>query len=138
MKYIARSAIAVASLAAAMAQIVQRLTALEARSENPGLLSPERASAIKARVRFCARSLAQLGIEKVRKASFRMHRRLKMVAHWSGDFCRLDNMPARHEADVLRELEIIEHETNGIVAQARQLRLPIMSDLARKPREASN
>ena len=128
----------VASLAAAMSKIVERLAALEARSENPGLLSPERASAIKARVRFCARSLSQLGIEKVRKASFRMHRRLKLVAHWSGDFCRLDNMPARHEAEVMRELEIIEHETNGVVAQARQLRLPIMSDLARKPRAASN
>ncbi len=29
-------------------------------------------------------------------------------------------MPARHEAEVLRELEIIEHEARGAIASSRQ------------------
>jgi ribosomal protein S5 len=36
-------------------------------------------------------------------------------------------MPARHEADILRELEIIEHETRGKVEGARQLKFPTLT-----------
>ena len=40
---------------------------------------------------------------------------------------RLDNLPARHEADVLHELDIVEHETRGMIEGARQLKLPHLS-----------
>lgn len=109
-----------APFAAAMAAQNDRLAALEDQVRNAGLLSPERTNAIKARVSSVAADLAKFGVEKRRAASLRIHKRLKMRVGWYGDHCRLDNMPARHEAEVLRELEIIEHETRGAVGSARQ------------------
>lgn len=113
-----------------MTALASRLTALEERVRDGGIMAPERASAIKARVSGCVDSLARCGLEKKRKASLRIHKRLKMRVGWYGDHCRLDNMPARHEADVLRELEIVEHETNGAVAASRQLTLPRLAVVA--------
>jgi hypothetical protein len=101
-----------------------RLAALEERVRDNGILAPEKVSAVKARAASCAANLAALGLEKRRAASLRIHKRLKMRVGWYGDRCRLDNMPARHEAEVIRELEIIEHETRGKVESARQLKLP--------------
>ncbi len=115
-----------AAVAKMLADMNDRVAALEARSRD-GRIGPEQANAIKARVRFCAKSLAAVGAEKVRAASMRMHKRLKMKVGWYGDRCRLDNLPARHEADVLHELDIIEHETRGRIEGARQLKLPHLS-----------
>lgn len=109
-----------APFAAAMAAQNDRLAALEDQVRNAGLLSPERTNAIKARVSSVAGDLAKFGVEKRRAASLRIHKRLKMRVGWYGDHCRLDNMPARHEAEVLRELEIIEHEARGAIASSRQ------------------
>lgn len=109
-----------APLAAALAAQNDRLAAIEIRQRESGVLAPERVNAIKARAASCASDLAKFGIEKRRAASLRIHKRLKMRVGWYGDRCRLDNMPARHEADVLRELEIVEHETRGAVGSARQ------------------
>lgn len=113
-----------APVMAAIAAQNDRLAIIEERQRDGQILAPERGNAIKARVSSCAADLAKLGIEKRRAASLRIHKRLKMRVGWYGDHCRLDNMPARHEADVLRELEIIEHETRGKVEGARQMRLP--------------
>lgn len=109
-----------------------RLDAIEARQRDGQVLAPERANAIKARVASCASDLAKYGIEKQRAASLRIHARLKTRVHWFGSRCRLDNMPARHEPEVLREMEIIEHETRGKVEAARQGTLfPVAAGMAR-------
>lgn len=113
-----------AAIAQMLTSVNDRVSALESRSRD-GRIGPEQANAIKARVRFCAKSLAGVGAEKVRAASMRIHKRLKMAVGWYGDRCRLDNLPARHEADVLYELDIIEHETRGRVEGARQIKLPL-------------
>lgn len=115
-----------AALAKMLAEMNDRVAALEARSRD-GRIGPEQANAIKARVRGCAKNLAAAGAEKVRRASLRIHKRLKMKVGWYGDRCRLDNLPARHEADVLHELDIVEHETRGMIEGARQLKLPHLS-----------
>lgn len=113
-----------APVMAAIAAQNDRLAALEDRVRDNGILAVEKVNAVKARVVSCAADLAKCGLEKRRAASLRIHKRLKMRVGWFGDHCRLDNMPARHEAEMLRELEIIEHETRGKVESARQLRLP--------------
>ena len=110
-----------------MAAMNDRLTAVEDRQRDGQVMARERVNAIKKRVASCALDLGKYGIEKRRAASLRIHKRLKMAVGWFGDYCRLDNMPARHEADVLRALEIVEHETNGAVAAAQQLRFPALA-----------
>lgn len=112
---------------AAVAAQNDRLAALEERVRDGSILAPEKVNAIKARVSSCASDLAKVGLEKRRAASLRIHKRLKMRVGWFGDHCRLDNMPARHEPEVLRELEIVEHETRGKVESARQLKIPHLS-----------
>lgn len=109
-----------APFAAALAAQNDRLAAIETRQRESGVIAAERVNAIKARASSVACDLAKFGIEKRRAASLRIHKRLKMRVGWYGDHCRLDNMPARHEAEVLRELEIIEHETRGAIASSRQ------------------
>lgn len=110
-----------------MVAMNDRLVAVEDRQRDGQILARERVNAIKARVASCAADLGKCGVEKRRAASLRIHKRLKMAVGWFGDYCRLDNMPARHEADVLRALEIVEHETNGAVAAAQQLRFPTLA-----------
>ena len=112
------------ALSLGFAAMNDRLTALEQRSRDGEIMSRERSNALKARVRSCALDLSKYGNEKRRAASLRMHKRLKMKVGWFGDHCRLDNMPARYEADVLREMEIIEHETRGSVTASRQMSFP--------------
>lgn len=112
------------ALSLGFAAMNDRLAALEQRSRDGEIMSRERSNALKARVRSCALDLSKYGNEKRRAASLRMHKRLKMKVGWFGDHCRLDNMPARYEADVLREMEIIEHETRGSVTASRQMSFP--------------
>lgn len=117
------------ALAKTVAAMNDRVAALEERARD-GRIGREQVNAIKARASSCAKSLGACGVEKTRAASLRIHKRLKMRVGWYGDFCRLDNLPARHEAEVIRELEIIEHETRGKVDAARQLKFPTLSLVA--------
>lgn len=118
---------AFATLASLVKAQNDRLDALESQARTGHVMAAERSNAIKKRVRSCALDLSKFGVEKARAASLRIHKRIKDRVGWSGVRCRLDNMPARHEADVLRELEIIEHETAGAVNAARQLRFPVLA-----------
>lgn len=120
------------TLAKSVAAQNDRLTALEERARDGAKMSRERVSSFKKRVSACAKDLSSCGVEKARGASLRIHKRLKMKVGWYGDFCRLDNMPARYEAVIDREMEVIEHETRGSVDASRQLGLPGLRLVANK------
>lgn len=82
-----------------------------------GTISQPMANSIKARIRKIGDILVECGHEtKLRSARLKAEQRLRTAVKWTGRGCYWHLLPVHLEAEALRELTAMEHETRGIAS----------------------